>query len=61
MKLTLNYNVKNRNGEKLRKKIDFSFVDIHIHILYGVDDGPNNINTSVTSIINGISYLIVLF
>ena len=50
IKLTLNYNVKNRNGEKLRKKIDFSFVDIHIHILYGVDDGPNNINTSIEMI-----------
>ena len=31
----------------MRKKIDFSFVDIHIHILYDVDDGPHNINTSI--------------
>ena len=30
----------------MRKHIDFNYVDIHSHILFGVDDGPDNIETS---------------
>lgn len=30
----------------MRKNTDFNYVDIHSHILFGVDDGPDNIETS---------------
>ena len=31
----------------MRKLTTFHYVDIHSHILYGVDDGPDNIETSI--------------
>ena len=31
----------------MRKLTRFHYVDIHSHILYGVDDGPDNIETSI--------------
>lgn len=30
----------------MRKNTAFNYVDIHSHILYGIDDGPDNIETS---------------
>jgi protein-tyrosine phosphatase len=30
----------------MKKNIDFNYVDIHCHIMFGVDDGPNNMETS---------------